>query len=195
MSQYYELDDSVESNPGAPPVKLADMKKALRLPDGDHPDDDFVAGLIAASTADVEAYTSRAFRTATWNLYVDEFTDRIELRRDPVDQVTAVNYLVDGSWTLISSSTYYTKKKRQFSELLLAHGETWPTDIDTVEAGIRITFTVSVHPRVDVARAAIKRHVSFMYENRGDCDPADSRDALKASGAEAQLARRRIARV
>jgi hypothetical protein len=104
-----------------------------------------------------------------------------------VDAITSVTRLVSDSATAVASSVYYLKRSTQFSEILLGADQSWPTDQDDVEHSIQIIFTTVAADCVDIAKAAIKRHVTYMYENRGDCDPATTLSSWKASGAAALL--------
>ena len=192
MAQFYELTTA-----GTPPVSLETAKEYLRIPNpsSKHPDDDLLTLLLKMSAEDAERYTGRDFRINTWTLLIDEFEDRICLNRDPVDSITSVARLVSGSFSTVSSDVYYQKKSTQLSEILLNDGETWPTDQDDIEAAIKIIFATAAHRHTDQARAAILRHVVYLYEHRGDCEPTLNVDALEQSGAAALLLRIRIARV
>lgn len=186
MPQLYEVS-SAEGSLGEPPVDQVDMKRALRLPAGDHPDDKLVTLLTKVSADVVEDFTGRSFRVSTWFLYVDRFEDRIRIWKDPVTDVSAVEYQVNGSWVAVSASTYYLRRYSTYAEVLLKADQSWPTDLDEVEAGIRITFKTGIHRNVDTVRAAMRRHVTYMYENRGDFEAGDAAKVLAASGAEALL--------
>ncbi len=190
--QFYDL-----TTPGELPVGLAEMKDCLKLPAGDSPDDGFVTLLLNASTQDVEQYLGRReIRANTWTLLLDEFPPRIQLRRDPVDTITSVSRLVTGSFSAVSSAVYYLKLHTQSAEILQNPDQEWPTDQDSgVEHAVRVIFVTKPHARTAMAQAAIKRHVTFMYENRGDCDPANSAASFEASGARGALARARIQKV
>jgi len=189
---FYEIQEPY----GATPVTLRDMKDALRLPSAKHADDDFVCALLDASTQDVERYLGgREVRPNSWVLYLDGFDDRLCLTKTPVDTVTAVERLVSDVWTPVTATDYYVKPSTQFAEVLLVGGASWPEDADTREHSVRVSFTTKAHPGVETARAAIKRHVTYLYENRGDFDPEGDLDALKASGAQSILARLRIQKV
>lgn len=191
MSQYYEL-----LSEGPPPVSLEEMKAALGRPAKQHPDDDYLNLLILGTTQIVEKYLGRDVRANQRRLYLDEFEDRICLRKDPVDAIDDVERLVSGTWTSVSnpSTTYYLKPSTQFSEVLLFEDQSWPVDEDDVEHAVRVTFTTKAHDCADAAEAAIIRAVTYQYENRGDCDAAGAKAALEQSGAAGLLQYARIQR-
>jgi hypothetical protein len=78
---------------------------------------------------------------------------------------------MDDAFVAVDSSIYYLKNGLQITEILLKEGEIWPQDVDDIEQAIKINFdTEFVGPRkLQLAIDAIKRHVSYMFENRGDC--------------------------
>ena len=193
MSQFYERTKKAKT-----PVKLDDVKSYLKLPAATGPDDDLIQTLIDAATDFAEKYTGRELRKNTWKVFLDAFSDRICLRKDPVDSITSVQRLVSGTLTTVATSVYYLKNNQQFSEVLLQDGQTWPSDVDEREHAIEIVFVTKAHRCLDQVVTGIYRHVAFLYENRGDCDPTGfgvSTDAATQSGATKLYDQVRIARV
>lgn len=192
--QFYELTDE---NQGPPPVTLAEAKAHLKL--GTDADDDLLSLLVNACSEAAEKYAGRELRVNTWTLVVDAFEDRIRIRRDPVAAITSIQYQDEADATqTVATTVWYLKRGQQFSEVLLQDGQEWPTDVVEREAAITITFTTQAHRYLEQARVAILRHVQFLYENRGDCDPSGPGavvDAMHQSGAARLLDGLRIARV
>jgi uncharacterized phiE125 gp8 family phage protein len=178
--------------PGVPPVTLAEAKAALKLPAEQYPDDGYVTLLVASATETIERHLGRDVRANVWTLYLDEFDDPICLARDPVDSITSVGRLVSGVLTVVAAPTYYLKSSTQSSELLLAPDQEWPSDQDDVEHAVQVTFQTRAHQCVSTAKVAIQRVVAYLYENRGDCDPAAAEAALYQSGAAGLLQYSRI---
>ncbi len=164
MGHFYERTRKADS-----PVKLADVKSYLKVTTT--ADDDLLSQIINAATDFAEKYTGREFRKNTWKLFLDVFETRICLRKDPVLSITSVKRLVSGTLTAVASSVYYLKKSQQFSEILLNDGESWPDDEDNREHAIQVVFLTEALPCLDEMIVGIYRHVAFLYENRGDCDP------------------------
>lgn len=193
MSQVY-----VRTVEGDSPVKIDEARDHLRLHSND--DDDLISPIILAALDAAEAYTRRDFRDNTYQLLLDEFTDRICLRRDVVDTIDSVTRLVATVATAVPTTVYYLKHGVQASEILLQDGETWPTDVDVREQAIVVTFTTKAHDRLESAKSAILRLVAHLYENRGDCAVITSggtaaMDVVRASGAGAILDQFRVSRV
>ena len=187
MTDVYELIAK-----GAVPVSLDDMKTYMKVTAD--ADDDLIIMMLNAATVWGENYTGREFRANTWALLLDEFSDRICLRRDPVVTITSVEYLVLNVFTVIAASVYYLKKNVQTSEVLLSEDEDWPDDLDDREQGITITFvTESYRYCSDSIMNGIKRHVAWWYANRGDCSDCDN--AAKQSSVQLIYDQFRISRV
>ncbi len=175
----------------ASPVSLADMKLYLKITTT--ADDALIQAMIDSATEWGEKYTGRDFRAITWDLLLDRFTDRIELRRDPVASVTTVKHLVSGSLVTVPATVFYLKKLVQSSEILLNEDQVWPTNTDDREQVIEIRFVTEGFRCQDSIIEAIKRHVAFWYRNRGDCP--DVKDAARRTGVTIIYDQFRISRV
>lgn len=177
----------------ASPVSLATMRSYLKIPASQTADDTLIQSMIDAATEWQEKYTGRDFRAITWDLLLDLFTDRIELRRDPVASVTTVKHLVSGSLVTVDSSVFYLKKLVQSSEILLNEDQEWPTNTDDREQVIEIRFVTEGFQCQDSIIDAIERHVAMWYRNRGDCP--DVTTSAKNAGVTMILDGFRISRV
>ena len=185
LTYRYELSDNGDS-----PLILQDAKDYLKI-EGSN-DNKVLQDLIGTVTQWGERYTGRDFRAKTWKLVLDEFCDRILLRKSLVATVTSAKYMVDSSLVTIDSSVNYLKIGSQFSEILLAADQAWPTDMDEIEAGIEIIFVTGIPRYIEEYRAGMLNHLAYLYQNRGDCD-AD--DAAEKSGATKKYDQGRIARI
>jgi len=194
MSDVYSLEAV-----GTPPVSLTDMKAYMKVTSAS--DNDLITSMIEAATRWGENYTGRDFRVNTWKLLKDEFESRICLRRDPVASITTVEHLVSGSLVAVSSSVYYLKKNIQSSEILLNADQEWPTNTDDREQVVEITFDTEAYHDIENIITAIKRHVAFWYQNRGDCSNGsgsggcDCQSAAVGSGVTITYDQFRISRV
>jgi uncharacterized phiE125 gp8 family phage protein len=175
----------------ASPVSLASIKAYLKITAT--ADDAIIQAMIDAATEWGEKYTGRDFRAITWDLLLDRFTDRIELRRDPVASVTTVKHLVSGSLVTVPSTVFYLKKLVQSSEILLNEDQEWPTDSDDREQVIEIRFVTEGFQCQDSIIQAIERTVAFWYRNRGDCP--DVKAAINGAGVTIIYDQFRISRV
>jgi len=175
----YQLQSSAAS-----PVTLAEAKAALRITGAT--EDTLIENIIDACTEWGESYTRRSFRAQTWKLLLDEFSDHIEIRRQLVDAITSITHLVSASPVVVTSTVYYLKQTPQGAEVVLASGQSWPTDTDEQEQAIVVNFTTAAWTRhASLIKEAILKHVAAMYANRGDCVDGQcaASDFAKRSGA------------
>jgi len=193
--QYYE-----QLTAGPSPVSLADLKCYLKITNTT--DDALLQSLLDASTEYGERYTARDFRVKTWRLLQDCFEEEIVLSRSLVDTVDSIEYIKDAAFTAATLADTYLKTQRQESILLLLSGKCYPTDGDDRQQSVKIEFTTRAFPCADSIKTAIKRHASFVYENRGDCMDSGSSgdcgcgsDTAAQSGALAIYDQFRISRV
>lgn len=175
----------------ASPVDLATMKSYLKITAT--ADNTLIQSMIDAVTEWGEKYTGRDFRAITWDLLLDEFTDRIALRRDPVESVATVKHLVSGALATVAPTVYYLKKLVQSSEILLSEDQEWPTDTDNREQAIEIRFVTEGYRCQESIIDAIERHVAFWYRNRGDCP--DAKKSAEGAGVTIIYDQFRISRV
>jgi len=156
------------------PLTVNEVKEHLRLDSDDKTQDALLKVIIIAATEYVEKYTKRDFITRTYETLRDSFADSLEIRRTPLQSVTKVEYLQDGSFLIVSTDVYFAINSNTFSRLTLKAGQVWPTDVDLQEQSVKITFkagygnTLSSVP--DSLREGLMQHIAAMYENRGDCN-------------------------
>ena len=192
--QFYELTRKGSQCP----VDVATAKSYMRV--STTVDDSLIQLFLDGATDYAEKYTGREFRVNRWSLFLDDFPARICLRRDPVDSIVKITRLVSGVATTVAAAVYYIKRSTQFTEVLLNEDQEWPSDQDDIEHSIEVNFETKVHRCVDQVKLGILRHVAFMYENRGDCDPIEvgsgvSHDSAAQSGATKLYDQIRISRV
>lgn len=162
MAQYYKV---VSQN--ASPLSLADAKLYLKITSS--ADDALIQSIIDACTEWGEAYTGRDFRVKTYQMLADYFFNSICIIKDPVASITSIQHLVGGVLTAVDPSVYYLKIYQAGADILLNDGKEWPTDTDAREQAIQIDFSTAGYYRQAEILQCLKRHVAYMYFNRGDC--------------------------
>jgi uncharacterized phiE125 gp8 family phage protein len=181
---------------GTVPVNCVDFKTYIKLPQTVVSDDALITSLLSAATDWGEKYTRREFRDNTWQLRLNKFHSVICLRRDPVETITSITYLVAGQETTVDSSVYYLLKGVQTSTIQLNDEQEWPTDGDEGTTGLLgsvvVTFTTEAYECEDLIISAVKMHTAHLYSERGDC-PAE--EAARKSGATAIYNQFRVVRV
>jgi uncharacterized phiE125 gp8 family phage protein len=168
------MDDiyTVTTGPTEEPITLEETKLFLRV-DGDD-DDTLIQALIKAAISQGEKYTGRFFvqRTITGQ-FADVASSRcerypfVELRRAPLVSITSFKVFTDGAFADIPSDDYQLKDQSSYARILIVDGLT----ADDVPYPLQVIFVAGygeakVVP--DDIKTALKEHVAFMYENRGD---------------------------
>lgn len=178
---------------GASPISLDDAKTYMKIPASITTDDAVIQSMINAATEWGQKYTGREFTNNVWQALMSCFPTRIMLKRDPVDTIDTITYLVSGTLTTVSASVYYLVKNTQSSDVVLEEGMSWPTDGDSKENTYIVGFTTKIYYCDKEIIEALKRHVAYWYLNRGDCP--GSKDAAESSGVDLIYNQFRITRV
>lgn len=154
---------------GTPPITLSEAKAFMKVTRAS--EDTLIKTFIDAATQYGQRYTGREFCANTWRLKLDCFETKIEILRSPIATLDSFTYKVAGVATAVPSANYYLKQGQTRSWIVLASGESWPTNGDEIEQGIVATFTTSAYAEgINQIKLALLRCVTYMYKNRGDCD-------------------------
>lgn len=193
------VDHRLVSSAAIEPLTVMDAKRQLRIevdPEiegtgGEHPDNDYLAELIAAAREMFEARTGRALATQQWLLVLDSFPRRqgndpwwdgvrqgamnmfdsynfIDLPKKPVlsvDSITTYNF---GGVASVVVPTVYDVSLHQ-GRVMLRAGQMWPTGL-RMNSAVEVLYTAGYGedplqaPRM--YRNLIQRIVAWWYENR-----------------------------
>lgn len=150
-------------------VTLSDVQAHLRI-DDDSAEDVLLMSYIAATTKYIENYLSRALITQTWDYFLDEFSNEIELPAPPLQSVTSVSYIdTDGNTQVLSGSVYDVDTSVEPGVVRLAYGQSWPAIRSTPNAVI-IRFIAGYGDTETSIEAPIKQAalllIGHFYENR-----------------------------
>ena len=166
---------SLKTAPSVEPVLFAEQKTFMRETSAVENADITKYLLVARRTA--EKRTWRQFITATWTLTFDSFPsgDTIEFPKTPLQTVTHVKY-TDTSDVLqtFSSGSYQvvTDALDGVGYLKLLSGESWPSDVKTVDNVVTIEYVAGYGDAgTDVpeeAKMGIKYICADIYTNRTD---------------------------
>lgn len=152
------------SQNGASPVSLTEAKRFMKIDTS--ADDSTIALIIEAVTNFAERHTGRELRRNEWLGYPLTFDDMV-ISKNPVQQVTKIQYVLGGHAITLSSSTYELFKDVDCSTVVLSDGSSWP-DFDPIVDPIQVSFTTSPHRVTAEIKLDMLRHITYWYENRGD---------------------------
>lgn len=168
------IDDfySVTTEPAEEPITLAETKEWLRVRTSD--DDTLITSLITAARKFGEKYCNRIFVDTEFDGYFSRLDSSncepyyfLQVRRAPLGTISSLEVYSDGSYSAFSD--YEAKGVNGFSRLIFPNGI---ENADyTVAYPIKISFTAGYGAASDVPediKTALKAHIAFMYENRGD---------------------------
>ena len=177
-SNKYLLYDSyiITTPPASLPVSIAFAKEWMKLAPGTA-EDVLVEFLIQTATFYAEKYLNRTLINTTFKTYRNCFAEIIELTRSPLASLTSFKYLKDDVLTDVDSNLYYLTEETDYSKIILKNDKEYPSDIDNRLQAIEIQF-VAGYAADDSSwpvnlmdlRNALLNHISYLHENRGDCD-------------------------
>lgn len=122
----YFGDLVLDTAPAAEPISTAEAKTQARIDISD--DDTYVDTLVASARSYVENITGRQIITATYNLYLPYFPEKIILPKPPLSAVNSINYIDEnGNSQLLSSSIYTVNANRTPGEIVPAYEQSWPS--------------------------------------------------------------------
>ena len=168
------LDNYTVKTPASQdPVSLVDAKNFLRV--DTTADDTLITSLISAATSQGEKFTGRVFEQVTFTGFFSglsfsqfEAGPYLQIRRGPLDSVISFKSVENGSLVAVESTDYEVRETSGLSRIVFI--ET-PPSADRVIYPFQVEFVAGYSVVPDDIKTAIKSHVLFMYENRGDVTP------------------------
>lgn len=167
------MKTSIVTAPAAEPVSLADAKLHLRVETAYTADDAYITALITLAREYVELVTNRKLITQTWKYYPEGWPcrDYLSIPYGMLQSITSITYYnTDGSSATMSSSDYIVESATDPGRVVLAYGESWPSETLYPSNPIHIQFVCgyglagSSVPTPIIQ--AIKIMVADMYEQR-----------------------------
>lgn len=172
---FYELQNTPESV-----LSLSDAKAFLKIDADITKDDAIITAMIESATSWGEKYTNKDFRQKDWiasfeDVCYSKFEQYgfLELKKSPVTTVDSVELSADGVY---STFTGFVRKQRSSYDRLLITGS-YNLD-DSVAYSFRVTFSSGYANLPNPIIDAIKEHVAFLYENRGDAASAGGLNSI-----------------
>lgn len=176
-------------------LSVALLKKNLRITNT--AEDDIAEACILAAynflDGAVDGWLNRAILTQTWKLRLPGFkrrifnkdrfgavayewvgTNIITLPLPPLQSVTSVKYMVDGTLETLDTDAYSVVTSTLFGTVQLASNTAWPTGLDDHPEAVEIEFVCGYGDHTDVLERAFNIQTAMMllasdrFRNRED---------------------------
>jgi len=161
------------TTPTIEPVSLVEAKLHLRVTTDT--DNTLISDLITAARQYCEAITNRALASATFELILDDFTDKIVLPMPPVESNTvSIKYTDSDSIETTLATTEYILYTSEPAILIPDYGIDWPSFTPYPTGAVKIRYTAgyraaSTDENLHIPEAikqAILLVIGHFYENR-----------------------------
>lgn len=161
----------ITTEPTVEPISSAEAKEHLKVTGSG--EDSLISDLIKAAREDVELTTGRKLIETTIEEYFDEWpTGDLMLRWGPVASVSAVQYLLDGTYTTVSTDTWTYVADVNQDRIYLKEYQEWPTGIDEQQNSIKVVYVAGISDAAsginEDYRNMVKMKLGFMYDSARD---------------------------
>lgn len=157
--------------PAVEPLSTAEAKLHLRVDATD--EDTLISSLIVEARQHAENFTSQGLITQTWDLQLDGWPDKNEIKipLPPLQSITSVKYYgTDGTEYTMTASNYIVDTKSEPGRIVLAYGKSWPSTTLQPAAGVLVRFVAGYGAAAanvpDAIKSALKLHIGLLYEHR-----------------------------
>ncbi len=161
------------------PVTLLQVREQLKDPDDS---DEYLTLLINSAADFFERYTNQILTNSGFLTFRDFFTEAFELRRAKFQALDAFTYLVDGVATVVPVANFYTTNEVGYSRIVFNNFESMPQNKDDRLQSVTIEFTAGFGAaQADIpsdVQLALLQHITWLNENRGDCNQGGSDKAV-----------------
>lgn len=165
---------TIETDATEYPVKLDEVKDFIKV--RNTKDNAIIQAYIATATEWGEKYTGRDFIQKTYNGFFSALKQSrfesypfIELAKSPYVSLSSMETVVDGVNTDVSASYYVVKQKSGMTRILFTSSLTADTDVAyPIQCQFVAGYGATADDVPEVIKTALKMHIAFMYENRGD---------------------------
>jgi uncharacterized phiE125 gp8 family phage protein len=151
------------------PLTLTETKLHLRITGTE--EDSLVNNLIIAARQHAENHLRRALVSQTWDYYLDDFSDTMNLQKSPISSITSVKYYdKDNAIQTLSTDIYDTDLVTEPARITRAYNEDWPDVYDRTN-GVIIRCVIGYGDANDIPqmiKIGMLLYITYMYEHRGD---------------------------
>lgn len=181
----------IATPPSTEPVSLAEAKRQCRVHTSDTTYDAEIQAYLNAAISHLDGpdgVLQRALEPQTWDLFLDEFSDTIELPLRPVISVdTILYYDTDGIQQGVNEDSYTVDLASESAWVVPNSDFSWPETQDSINA-VQIRFTAGyegeldsgsyVSATPDAIRQAILLLVAHWFSHRSAVEMVSSGDLV-----------------
>ena len=147
--------------PANEPLSLEDAKSFMRILESD--DDTTIEAMIKSAREYAENYTNRQFEVATYELFTDKFVQDLKLPKNPIKDLTKIEYMDEnGDYQILDSSYYYLYGE---NDIFKVHFDTTVAH-KTHKNAIKFTFDSGYDVVPESIVSYIRLDVSTLNEER-----------------------------
>lgn len=186
----------VNTAPISEPFTTAYIKTWLKIPSSVTVEDTLLADMIISARQWAEKGSGRALLTQTIEEYWDCFPSCgvLKLSLAPVQSITSVSYLVNGSYVVWNSANYNTDIVSEPCRITPKTIASFPTyDLNTPNA-VKVVYVAGNATAADISgttKDAMLQRIAFLYENREDI-PISNNNQPRLRSADALLQKDKI---
>jgi uncharacterized phiE125 gp8 family phage protein len=148
-------------------VELSEFKQHLRWPASDTSEDVTMSRKLASAYEDFKEFTGRPLLVETWQMFFDEFYDRVTLSKAPVDVESIVVKYYDTSNVLqtLSASEYKIQDGGEFGLTVIHFDGNTPSLYDKPQA-VYVQYDAGYETVPNKVIAGILEQASDYFEYR-----------------------------
>lgn len=169
--EYEKLTD----NSAVLPVDLAETKLFMKVTGSS--EDALITSLLKDAEDWFERFTNVTLLTTQFKTFRDDFSNFLELRRNPFVSLDSVKFLKDGVLTTFDLANIVTTRTQPYRVIALKENKVFPQSEDLQPSAVEIEFTAgfgATEAAIPIGiKAILKRLTLFYFENRGDCGDDD----------------------
>ena len=155
-------------------LTLSEVKSFLRV---DHNSDDaLITSLIYGVVGYFENRTNRYFTAQSWTASFPrtESSGYVEIQRGWLNTISEVRLYNENTSLFEVTTDFYLYPSNNFSRVIFPSAI---SDPDNAPFSIEIDFICGIASIPEALKGALKSHINYLYENRGDVESVGSLNA------------------
>ena len=184
----------VVTPPVIEPFTVAYAKAWLRIPSSITIEDTLIEDMIKGARDYAEKVTNKAMLTQTINEFFDCFPcgNVFKLSVSPIQSITSISYMINGSYTVFNSSNYHTDLVSEPARIVLKDSASWPTIDTQTPNAVKVVYVAGATAASGIPQTsmdAMLQRLAYLYENREDMPLGGGSNRVRS--ADALLAKNR----